>query len=262
MDILGLLGWAASAISGQVAAIVTWVTGGFGVLFGDIALTDSFLEGAISAIWGVFSGLWGWLNQIYQWINSHIIQQLRDLIKNIHDRLAKIFGPLLAQIRKMIALYRQLWLQYMKPIFDLMQRIRKFLVLFRLLGFKWAIKLDAKITQMETALELAFFGVLQNLNTLANWINYIIDPFGIFQPFPLLGGVAQAIGAIIGLGVKTMQGPGATARPGQYTTAAGYYDATATHTRTETRLTAGVLPEDDAVVTSLRASAAAMGYTV
>lgn len=260
MDILGLLGWAASAIGSQVTAIVQWVISGFGVLFGNDVAQSNFLGGALSAIWNIFGGLWSWLNQIWQWLNTAIIQKLRNLIQNIHDRLQKIFGPLLAQIRAMIDAYRRLWLQYVKPIFDLMQRIRRFLVIFRLLGFKWAAKLDAKITQMETALELAFFGVLQNLNTLANWINFIIDPFGLFQPFVLLGSILQAAGAIIGIQMGAMNNPAAASRPGQYTTPNGYYDASTMNARVATRAQAGILPEDTAALVSLRASASAMGY--
>ena len=260
MNILGILGWAASAISGQIGAVIQWVMGGFGVLFGNDLAINSFLGSFGAAIWQVFSGLWGWLQSVWQWINTHIIQQLRNLIKSIHDKLEKIFGPLLKQIRAEIALYRQLWLQYVKPIFDLLQRIRRFLVLFRLLGFKWAQQLDARITKIESAIESAFFGVLQNLNQLANWINYIIDPFGIFQPIPLLGGIWQSIGAIMGLGTQAMTDPGFTTRPGQYSTPAGFFDATAVSTRFTQRAQAGLLPEDQDVGTSLRASATAMGY--
>lgn len=261
MDFLGIISWAAAAIGGQVSALISWVTSGFGVLFGDISSTDSFLGSFGAAVWGVFGSLWGWLSQLWQWFNTHILQQLKSLIKSIHDWLQKILGPYLKKLQAIIKWEEQNWNTYIKPIFNLLQRLRSALVIFRLLGFKWAQALDARITQIESTLASAFFGVLQNLNMLANWINFIIDPFGLFQPNIWLSSIAQSVGAIVGAVFGTMNDSGFTAPPGQYTTPQGYYQNQTMTTRFQQRAQIGLLPEDQSVVTSLRASASALGYS-
>lgn len=261
MDLLGLLGWTASAVTGQVAALVKWVVGGFGVLYGNDAMLSGFMGGALKAIWGVFTGLWKWLDSIYKWINSHIIQQLRDLINRIHDRLQKIFGPLLAQLRKEIALYRQLWLQYVKPIYDFLQRIRRVLVVFRLLGFKWAIALDNRIQGIENQLTAAFMGVLQNLNTLADWVNFIIDPFGLFQPFPLLGSVLRSGKEILTALSAAVNDPLFVAGKDHYSTPDDYYSAAAFNARMQARAGGALLPDDQQILDSINLAQTELGYT-
>lgn len=261
MGLLGLLSWASDAIDSQIAAVVAWTLAGFGTLFGDISAVNSLLGGLADAVHSILASLWTWLNQLWQWLYTHLIQKLQDLINRIHDFLKRIFGPIVKWIQQAIATYKQLWNTYVKPIYDFLQRLRRVLVLFRLLGFKWAAALDARIVALENAITTSFLGVLANLNRIADWINFIIDPTGIFAPGVWLGSIAQSVGAIIGVIFGQMNNPAATSPPGQYTTAAGYFDANAMYARIATRNQTGVLPEDLDAVNSLRASAAAMGYT-
>src|SRR5262249_8086089 len=187
MSFLSIIGWASDAIDGQMMALMAWITAGFGTLYGDIAGVNSFLGGLGDAGHSTFATLWSWLTNLWQWIQDHLIGKLADLINKIKDKLQRIFGPLLCHLKQAIATYTKLWNTYVKPLYDFLQRIRRVLVIFRLLGFKWAQKLDARIVALETALTNSFLGVLANLNRLADWINFIIDPFGLLQANVLLG---------------------------------------------------------------------------
>jgi hypothetical protein len=258
---LSIISWASDAIDGQMAALVAWVTAGFGTLYADIAGVNSFLGGLGSAVASIFSTLWTWLDNLYVWIQTHIIQKLADLIQRIHDFLERIFGPLLKHLRELIAWYRGLWNTYVKPIYDFLQRLRRVLVLFRLLGFKWAQKLDARIVALETALTNSFLGVLANLNRIADWLNYILDPLGMFQPNVLLGSIAQSVGAIIGIVYGKMNDPGFVSGPSGVTLPANYYDSAVFTQRIQTRLQIGLLPEDTAMLQEIQADLAGMGYS-
>jgi hypothetical protein len=142
-----------------------------------------------------------------------------------------------------------------------LQRLRRVLVLFRLLGFKWAQKLDARIQAIETALTNSFLAVFTNLNRLADWINFILDPFGLFQPSVWLRSIAQSVGAIIGIVYGTMNDPGYAPASAQYVTPGGYYQRDNVLARFRQSSTAGILPEDADCIQSLRQSAASLGYT-
>ena len=68
MDLLGLLGWVSDGIGGQISAVVSWATGGFNTLFGDIAgvwgILEDFIKwatGAVGAIVSFLQALWNWL---------------------------------------------------------------------------------------------------------------------------------------------------------------------------------------------------------
>jgi hypothetical protein len=262
MDFLGLLGFLGDAVDAQLQAVILWSTAQYAVLFGDISNVALALDETQTQQQGLWSTLWSWLTGLWDWLQRTIIQRLQNLLQRIHDALKRILGPLLDYIRRMRDLYRQLWLQYVKPIYDFLQRVRRVLVLFRLLGFKWAKRLDARIVALETAITNAFLATYKNLNLLANWINYIIDPFGVFQPSVWLRSIAQSIGAIINIGLGQMTDPGFTTNPLQYSTPAGWYQADTLTARIKQRALTGNLPEDDAMVASLHAEAAAMGYSV
>lgn len=262
MDLLGIFGWVSSAIGSQIGALVGWITSSFDVLFGNIAAVDSFAGGLGSAVANLFGRLWTWLNDLWTWIHDKIVVRLMELLSRLHAILEKILGPILKHIRAAIALYKWYWLHYIKPLFDFLQRVRRALVIFRLLGFQWAKDLDAKIAKLESDITRSFLGVLVNLNTLSNWINYILDPFGLIAPNVWLASIKQSIGAILGLGYDKMHDAGFTSSPMQYSTPADFYTASNMTNRVAARASGGTLPEDDACVGSLRASAAALGYTL
>jgi hypothetical protein len=262
MNFVSIVSWASNAIDGQITALVVWVTAGFNTMFGDISATNALLGGLGDAVHSVFSTLWSWLTNLWQWFHDHIIQKLQDLIDKIKDKLKKIFGPLLCHLRQQIDAYKKLWNQYVKPIIDFLQRVRMALLIFRLLGFKWAKKLDQRIVALETAITQSFLGVLANLNRLADWLNYIIDPFGLIQPSVWLGSIAQSVGAIVAIIGGRMSAAGPTPKGGYYATPAGYYTAATLDARVEARAAGGLLPEDNAVLASVAAKARELGYKV
>ena len=188
-------------------------------------------------------------------------KEMQDLITRIHDYLSKIFGPLLKHIRQIIDAYRQLWNTYVKPIYDFLQRLRRVLVLFRLLGFKWAKQLDQRIVALENAITQSFLGVLANLNRLADWINFIIDPFGLIQPNVWLGSIAQSVGAMIGIVFGQMSSTSFQSTAFDYNVPDGYLNASPMQARITQRYAVGDLPDDTAMLNSLKAAAAQMGYT-
>src|SRR5215471_3098732 len=261
MGMFALVSWASDAIDGQIAALVAWVTAGFGVLTADITATNSLLGGLGDAVHSVFSGLWTWLTNLWQWLNDHLIQKLKDLIDKIKDKLTKIFGPLLCHLKIEIDAYKKLWNTYVKPIFDFLQRVRRVLVIFRLLGFKWAKKLDQRIVALENAITQSFLGVLANLNRLADWINFIIDPFGLIQPNVWLGSIAQSVGAMIGIVFGQMSSTSFQSTAFDYNVPDGYLNASPMQARITQRYAVGDLPDDTAMLNSLKAAAAQMGYT-
>lgn len=260
MDFLGLIGSVAGAIDSQVNAVVVWITGQLEILFGDISAVNGLFGNLTDYLRKTLSSLWTWLNQLWRWLQDTILVKIRDLIEKMHDKLAKIFKPLTDLITQYEQMLRDLWQRYVKPLYDFIQRLRRVLVVFRLLGFKWAKELDAYLVSLETKLTKAFMAVYGNLNILADWINYIVDPFGVFQPSVLLGSISQAVGAIIGMVYGKMNDPGFTAPAGSYSTPAGYWTANAIKNRTAARSDGQPVPEDTSIRLSLLSTARALGY--
>lgn len=261
MDFVSILGWVSTAIDSQVQAVVDWASAGFATLFADLVTeqTQSKADAttnhtAIQAIIIFLDGLWN------KYLNP-LLNKIWDILCKIQDFLRRILGPLVCLLKWLHCWQQFIFSQYIKPMYDLLQRLRRALVIFRLLGFKWAQALDARIVKMETNLTSAFMAVWANLNLLSNWINYILDPTGIFQPNVWLRSIMQSIGAIIAIATDQMTDKGFVDEAGHYSTPAGYYDKGTMQARIHMRYLTGTLPEDDDCMTSLHASAAAMGYT-
>jgi hypothetical protein len=259
---LDLLSWVTGAIDTSLSSVVNWATAAFGTLGNNIFGLKGVLDGLIDWLGKTLGSLWTWLNQLLTWLNDNILTKLVDYLRKLQDKLKKILKPITDMIDRYRRMLAEMWRLYVKPLYDFIQRLRRVLVLFRLLGFKWAKQLDARLVKMETAISDAFFAVWVNLNQLSNWINYILDPFGLFQPNVWLRSIQASIGAIIGIASDKMNDPGFTLSGPSSTVPDNYYDHDVLAQRCMARLKLGALQEDDDVILELRQSAADMGYVI
>jgi hypothetical protein len=122
----------------------------------------------------------------------HLFQDYLDLKAKITAWLAPVLR-ILARIR---ALFNQLVLAPMLRFINLIQHIRQFLTVFRLLGFKWAARLDNSLLKLEQK-------VITNTLVLQAWVNLaisvldlIVDPSLIFRKNFLLASMLSFLGAV------------------------------------------------------------------
>src|SRR5437667_4322924 len=177
MNLFGILGFLGDAIGSQITAVVDWAAGGFLTLFGDITAVAGVLGSFIDWVKGALRAVIGFLGGLWTWLRDSILTKIISWIRRAYEWLHNLMQPLLRWIQMERALLYQLWNTYVKPIMDFIQRLRRALLIFRLLGFKWAKELDAYLVKLENKINRAFLGAFQNLNILADWINYILDPF-------------------------------------------------------------------------------------
>lgn len=244
MNLSGLLSFIGGAITGSTGALISWAAAGFSTLFGNDTIIAGVLTDFIKWTTKAVGAIVGFIGALWNWLRDSILKKIIDTIRKIHDYLKNLFKPLTDMINRYRLMLRQLFQQYVKPILDFLQRVRKVLLIFRLLGFKWAKALDARIVKFENEISAAFLGTWRNLNILSDWINFIVDPFGLIQPAVWLGSIAQSIGAIIA-SVQHAQ----LSAPPAYTAADQaaddtYYSMAARNTRDHLRATTGPLPDD------------------
>ena len=259
MDILGFLGSLGDAISGELAAVVQWASDGFGKVFGDITAVWGVLQSFISYVMRAFDAIVGWLTTFWQWLRDNVLTPIIQTIQRLYDKIKPYIQAIEKWIKQEQQLLQNLYNQYIRPIMNLLQNIRRMLLIFRLLGFKWAQKLDARIQKIENEISAAFLGAWKNLNILADWINWIVDPFGILNPGPVFGAIKASVGAMVNL-LQHAQ----LSSPPAYTSAdqaadAQYFSAAAIQQRFQARVTTGPLPEDLADQNRIRAMIASEG---
>ena len=169
-----------------------------GGLYGvDASIADG-TNAAIGDVWGALSAFPVGMSQIWQtvekiwhdlWAGNFkgLLTDLVALIHEIEQDLKYILQPLINWIKFEKAWLDMMYNQVIKPLLNLIQRIRQTLVIFRLLHIGWATSLDQWLANLEGRISQAFLQARQDINTLANWVNYIVDPSGLFNvPLMLL----------------------------------------------------------------------------
>jgi len=176
----------------EVSFVSQLVLAAMGGLYGvDVSIGNAAF-GGIQSIWTGLVALWNWVEGVFQNLWTLITSALRwlfhtllpDLVRWINEIRAKItqwLQPLVNWIKLEKAWLDMVYNQIIKPMLNLIQRLRSLLVIFRLLHIGWATALDQWLAQLEGRISAAFLQARQDINTLANWVNYIIDPTGLYN---------------------------------------------------------------------------------
>jgi hypothetical protein len=188
---------AISALYGDEVSIVDQ-------LFPDVNAAWGGLGDVFSWVSGVFSKLWSIISNVVHWILHNLIPDIIDVLHTLRDKLKAWLAPIVNYIKFQKAWLDALYQNVIKPVLTFLQRLRGVLVLFRLFHMKWAEELDQYIAGIESRITQAFLRMRGDINMLANWINYIIDPTGIFQPYPFM---LSAISSVNQLWALIMDAP-------------------------------------------------------
>jgi len=144
-----------------------------------------------------------------------LIKAIRDFLKHLHDLIA----PLIKELQTLQRQYNQIVGKQMRRYLDLIQRIRKFLVPFRLLHLGFAKKLDAKLVALESDIGAKWAKLIAHENLILGVLNTIVDPRNLLRPGSTLGSLGAMIAAVHGaIGAADMRtlfcmGPIAPASP-------------------------------------------------
>jgi hypothetical protein len=178
---------ALGGILGSLGNLIKGVADALGKLFGDV-------------IWGVikrlFEAIKNWILNLRNWIRAHV--------------------AVLQQIQKNLDRARS---QYFRRIIDIVQRIRKILIPFRLLHLGFAKKLDNYLVGLESDIGQKWAKLIAHQNQVLGVLNDIIDPRNLLRPGNTLGSlgvmIAAVHGAIGAADVRTLfcMGPAVAAQP-------------------------------------------------
>jgi hypothetical protein len=187
-------------LGGLVSQILSFITGILGTSGPNIwsgmsgvadqsfsSLNNSFLAlgDAVAKIKSVFESVW---NQVI----LAMLKKLLDAYTKLRNLLQRIFGPVVNFLHQLRRLYDQYFNQFVKPVLNIIRNIRKFLQIFKLLGFKWAARLDARLADIENKIIKAYETLRQNLNQVTSWLQLVIDPTFILRRNPLFAAIIRS----------------------------------------------------------------------
>lgn len=159
----------------------------------------AFLGAELSSAVGSLRGIVGAIQGALTWIITSALAHLHDLIAEIVKllhHLKAIAAALTKYLQQLQKQYNALVGAQMRKWLDLIQRIRRILVPFRLLHIGIAAKLDTTLARLEGSIGAKWAGLIAKQNEVIGILNDVLDPRQLLRPGHALGAAGMAIGAI------------------------------------------------------------------
>ena len=193
-----------------------------------VAVTDALATG-LNFTWlgagALFADIW----KFFQWLwNTIILETLAWILKelqNLKQWLYDHFQGLLDFLHRLLDLQRQFWQKVIRPIINLIIRLRQIATLLRLFHLHFLDRLDKWLAGIEGKLLGNFGHVRAWINRLLTYIELIIDAGGFIRRNVLLASMGRAANDILilgtGQGLDFWSGPegGSYSTPGDPPTA-------------------------------------------
>ena len=256
-----IVGGFTDLLSAAFADLVSFLLAFVNALYGALVYVYQVLVMVANFLYNALVNLVNHLRAVAAWIHERLLSKIIEWISTIKAKLHAIFDPIISVIRKIQALQRWYYQNVLKPFLDFIQRLRRVLLIFRLLHFKFATQLDAYLAQQEAKVARAFLATQVKLNQVINWLNLFVDPFGNIYSSVFLNAALTSINALWallwGAQSRSLTGP----------ELAGQAKDAAVGTRADTtsgvrlRASTGLTPDDTALQLEARQDFAALGYT-
>jgi hypothetical protein len=191
-----------SSLLGYLAAVIQAIINFLNQLVGALVNVLNFLYAGELGIFGfskdgltkIWTGLKNIMDQVFK---VHVLAALHHLL-SLYQKLQGWIRKLKAFLDRLRRIQQLYHAQAFKRVINLIQRIRKILVLFRIFHLKFATKLDNWLAQVEGKLISREAELARKTNEVIGWLNWILDPRALFKSVPLFGTARRSLTGILG----------------------------------------------------------------
>lgn len=252
-------GSSGGSVSGALGQVVGYVASVLG--YAD-NYASSLLSGLEKALKQIFSSIVGLLHHLAETWLGQIVGSIWRTLKSVFLAVQKELAASMKVIQQYEKLVRYWEQRILGPIVNVIQALRKTLVLFRIFHLKFATQLDNYLAGIEGRLANIFLFYQRELNYIIDALNLIVDPFGLFSEAMFIGSAIRSIGAVW---AAVMGYPQSGITPAQSTAAAArtkFYTAKSQQDYMKGLAAGGTNPDDAAIIAAQRQSFAELGYQV
>ena len=182
------LGDVLAFIEGEIVAALSF-------LFNLIVAVFNYLLAVAEFIFKFFLTLAQDIKNAFKWLWENVVKagltKLISVFVRVQAWLAKYVNKVTGWLIRLRKWYDQYFNQFVKPVLNAIRHLRQTLQIFRLLGFKWAARLDARLATIENRIVAAYELLRVNLNKAVSWLQLISDPFGLLRRNPVLGAIIR-----------------------------------------------------------------------
>ena len=171
------------------------------------------------------------LELLFTTIIPQFLKRLWDALKDLAGLIAKAMGDLQKILQWIRAVHDYLFRNFIAPILQVIQMLRGYLVLLRLLHVKFAVQLDQTLAGIEAEIYGKFQLAFSQLNKLTSWAQLITNSTGVLSHDPLFGaltGNLAELRQLTGLNPAAPLNPAAAA---QVSIDTGFFDTSAVDSR-------------------------------
>lgn len=172
-----------------LASIVGWLLSAVVFLANSILALGTFIKNALVAIGNFLQNLWD--NVIKKGISG-----LLSWLKRKGQWLELKLKPTIDYLKQLRTWYDRYYRLHILPIINMIQRIRRFLLILRLLHIHIADKLDKYLTTFERDLNRIFLTIHGALNQIIDWLNLASNPTSLGRLVLVSIATRRTIGAI------------------------------------------------------------------
>ena len=140
----------------------------------------------------VNQAIWGGLLRPFL---QDLLSWLKDLWTHPLDAIKKL-AALVDKLRRVLD---DLFVKYIHPILDMLQRFRRILELLQVFHVKWAAALDRRIAGIEAAITKPYLLLHGKLSEVISWISLVTNPAGFLNAGVMVWSIAGAWNEIRGL---------------------------------------------------------------
>lgn len=215
---LGSVQTAVNNLTGITASIVTLLGGLFQLLVGLLGLLKTLWEKQLKPLTG----------------------KIKDAIDKLQKKLSKILKPIMDALKQQRQQILDIYNKFIRPLIVFIESIRHFIHILQLFHIHLLDKLDAQLAKLERKIMGPFLAALGRINTLSNWISFILNGKLLIFRGLYLGSMHAYRGGAFSMMAAT-PGYGMPLLPAAGTTPATQPDPPMTHTRAVTAIN-GAIP--------------------
>lgn len=227
----------------------------------------AFARALTSVLGNVFTGHFHIFTSAAQWIAHAMatlvkkwIPSLISEVQHLYTKLRNLVKPVVDTIHRIRQIQEAYFNTYIRPILNFIQHLRQALVILRLMHVKFATQLDQRLANIEDQIYTRFMNVLREFNVVSDYINYILDPFGLFDSNLYLQTALRSIGGLFNALQDAQKFIVGAADKAANTADSHHFDREVMIKRVQQRLVTGPTASDQDTIKNLRAEFNALGY--
>lgn len=189
--------------SSLISAIARAIQAALAFLFQLLVAVYQFLLATVVVVAQFLLRMFGIVRRFFTHLWAGIIKRgllgLLSLAQRFTRWLEGVLEPLANFLDKVLDWFDRIYTRIFGPILQAIQRVRRVLRIFKLFGFKWAQKLDARLLRLEAKIIAPYLKLRAAVVGIINVLDSVIDLGALIRRPILLGSVARVADAILAI---------------------------------------------------------------